>query len=392
MKKYITVLGSTGSIGCSTLAVVKLNLDKYQIFALTANTQADKLFEQCVVFKPRYAVILDKTKAKFLQDKLLNHDINTQVLSDTTDLTVVVEDPEVDIVMSAIVGSCGLLPTYSAIKANKKVLLSNKESLIAGGQLMINALKNSSATLIPVDSEHNAIFQCLEGNKTSNAFNEVSKIILTASGGPFRTMSYEDIAKVTVESALQHPNWSMGKKVTIDSSTLMNKGLEVIEAYWLFGQDLNLIDVVVHPQSIIHSMVEYVDGSVLAQLGMPDMKTPIAHALAYPNRINSGSAKLDFTKIKSLTFESPDYKRFPCLQLAFDAIISGGTMPAILNAANEVAVAAFLNKEINFYAISDTIDTAMNYFSKTDFSSIDEIIDIDSVVRDFTLNTIRKSV
>lgn len=383
----VVILGSTGSVGCSTLDVIRLNQDKYSIYALTANSQLDKLFEQCIEFKPKYAILLDKQKAKLLKENLIKHSINTIVLDDALNLNEVVAEPEVDIVMSAIVGCVGLLPTLNAIKANKKVLLANKESLIVGGKLMIDALYNSSALMIPVDSEHSAIFQCLQGNLLTQN-NIINRIILTASGGPFRTLSKDEIKHVSVADALKHPNWSMGRKITIDSSTLMNKGLEVIEAYWLFGQNLDQIDVVIHPQSIIHSMVEYIDGSVMAQLGTPDMKTPIAYALAYPQRINSGSSKLDFTTLKQLTFEEPDYNKFPCLQLAFNAIRGGVAMPAVLNAANEVAVSAFLDNKISFYSISDLIDSAMNKFSYTTFNSIEEVLELDQIVREYTTSKI----
>lgn len=391
VKKNVVILGSTGSIGTSTLEVISLNQDKYNVFALTANTNVDKLFEQCCVYKPTYAVIMDELKAGYLQDKLKAHEVNTTVLAKQSDLVAVVEDEETDIVMSAIVGSKGLLSTYSAIKANKRVLLANKESLIAGGNLIVEALKHSTAELIPVDSEHSAIFQCLEGNPDREMYR-VNRIILTASGGPFLNHSIQDLQKVTVEEALKHPNWIMGKKITIDSSTLMNKGLEVIEAYWLFGQDLDKIDVVVHPQSIIHSMVEYIDGSIIAQLGTPDMKTPIAYALSYPERIPSGSNKLDFTQLSNLTFCKPDYIKFPCLKLAFEALENGGVMPAVLNAANEVAVAAFLNKQICFYDISNTIKKAMDTISMTNCASVEDIIAIDNEVRHFVGRSIGKQI
>lgn len=386
-KQNVVILGSTGSIGSSTLEVIKLNNDKYNVFALVANSNIEKLFNQCLEYKPQYAVILDKNKADDLQYKLNNNDIGTIVFCNDIDIINLVEHSDTDIVMSAIVGSKGLLSTYAAIKANKKVLLANKESLITGGKLIIDALAQSHATLIPVDSEHNAIFQCLYGG-LDESINQVSRIILTASGGPFLDHSIHALKNVSVEEALKHPNWLMGKKITIDSSTLMNKGLEVIEAYWLFGQNLSKIDVIIHPQSIIHSMVEYEDSSILAQLGSPDMKTPIAYALAYPKRIISGSKKLDFTTISNLTFYPPDYTRFPCLQLAFNALVDGGAMPAILNAANEVAVEAFLERKIGFYGISETIKKAMYKFGAIHFNSIDEVIAIDTEVRHFAYDSL----
>ena len=295
----VAILGSTGSIGTSTLEVISHNFDKYQVVALTANKDADKLLSQCIKFNPKYAVLLDKSKASFLEAQLKKNNLRTKLLTNSEDLSYVVQLDEVDIVMSAIVGSHGLLPTYSAILAGKRVLLANKESLVAAGRLIMDALKsNPKASLIPVDSEHSAIFQSLPNDFTQNTTG-VNKIILTASGGPFREFSKAELEIVTPEMAIKHPNWSMGKKISVDSSTLMNKGLEVIEAYWLFGTGLDKIEVVVHPQSIIHSMVEYIDGSIVAQLGSPDMKTPIAYALSYPDRIVSGSSKLDFSTLSS---------------------------------------------------------------------------------------------
>ena len=380
----LVVLGSTGSIGTSTLEVVRHNLDKYQITALTANTNAHKLLSQCIEFDPQYAVLLDKSKALFLESEFKKNNLKTQLLTNIEDLSYVVQLKEVDIVMSAIVGSYGLMPTYSAILAGKKVLLANKESLVAAGRLIMDALKATpEASLIPVDSEHSAIFQSLPADYTQNTCG-VNKIILTASGGPFREYTKEQLINVTPEMAIKHPNWSMGKKISVDSSTLMNKGLEVIEAYWLFGTGLDKIEVVVHPQSIIHSMVEYIDGSIIAQLGTPDMKTPIAYAMSYPNRIVSGSAKLDFSTLSSLTFQKPDYERFPCLGLAFEALENGKSCPAVLNAANEVAVSLFLDHKISFYDINKLIKSAMQHFGTTDYSTIDEIIAIDKSVREYT--------
>ncbi|MBY0378940.1 MAG: 1-deoxy-D-xylulose-5-phosphate reductoisomerase [Burkholderiales bacterium] len=380
--KSIVILGSTGSIGVSTLEVISHNLDKYKVFALVANTNLDKLLEQCIKYIPKYAVILDKVKSMVLKDKLKLHNIATEVFNTENELINLAVHDEVDIVMSAIVGSRGLLPTYRAIKANKRVLLANKESLIAGGKLIIDALKHSRGELIPVDSEHSAVFQCLESNLQSN-MNYVNRIILTASGGPFRERDIETLKSVTVEEALKHPNWLMGRKITIDSSTLMNKGLEVIEAYWLFGQDLSKIEVIIHPQSIIHSMVEYIDGSIIAQLGTPNMQTPIAYALSYPERVISGSSKLDFTKLSNLTFYAPDYAKFPCLSLAFVAIKHGGAMPAVLNAANEIAVGAFLERKIGFCDISATISYAMDAFAIKNVDSVEGVIELDNEVRNF---------
>ena len=378
----VVILGSTGSIGCNTLNVIELHPDKYKVVALTANSNVDKLFEQCALFKPEYAILLDMVQAEYLRHKLKLNQIDTAVLDTPDDLLHVVALSHVDVVMSAIVGSAGLSPTYTAITAGKKVLLANKESLIAGGKLIQHALQNSkSAKLIPVDSEHSAIFQSLPPNFSWDNKCTVNKIILTASGGPFRTLSKEQLVNVKAEQAILHPNWTMGKKVSVDSSTLMNKGLEVIEAYWLFGLPIDKIEVVIHPQSIIHSMVEYVDSSVIAQLGTPDMKTPIAYALAYPERIASGSKNLDFTTLGQLTFEKPDYDRFPCLNLAFTALKVGGVAPAVLNAANEVAVEAYLNDQIKFYDISAINQATLDNFAHQNYNSIEEIIAIDQAAR-----------
>lgn len=385
-RKNVTILGSTGSIGCNTLDVIRLHSDKYFITALTAASNLNKLFEQCIEFKPEYAVILDQQKARTLADKLKLHHLPTKVLSGTDDLVVVATLGQVDVVMSAIVGSSGLLPTLAAVKSGKKVLLANKESLVAGGKIIKEALQsNPKASLIPVDSEHSAIFQSLPPNYS---IDEISKIILTASGGPFRGFNKEQLLRVTPEEAVLHPNWCMGRKISIDSSTLMNKGLEVIEAYWLFGLDLDKIEVVVHPQSIIHSMVEYIDNSIIAQLGTADMKTPIAYALGYPDRVNSGSKLLDFMTISSLTFEKPDYDRFPCLRLAFDALKVGGIAPAVLNAANEVAVSSFLEHKIGFYDINAVISQTLGSFTCCNYNSVEEIIEVDAKARQYAASII----
>jgi 1-deoxy-D-xylulose-5-phosphate reductoisomerase len=386
-KQNVTILGSTGSIGCNTLEVIRLHPEKYTVTALTAASNLERLFEQCAKFKPEYAVFLDKEKAKILADKIKLHDLPTKILTNINDLVIVATLEQVDLVMSAIVGSSGLLPTLAAVQAGKKVLLANKESLVAGGKIINDALKsNHKASLIPVDSEHSAIFQSLPLNYSRD---EINKIILTASGGPFRNLSREQLLTVTPEEAIKHPNWCMGRKISVDSSTLMNKGLEVIEAYWLFGLGLDKIDVIVHPQSIIHSMVEYIDSSIVAQLGTADMKTPIAYALAYPDRVDSGSGKLDFMTLSSLTFEKPDYERFPCLKLAFDALQVGGIAPAVLNAANEVAVSAFLEHRIKFYDINALISQTLANFAYQDYNSVEEIIDIDIQARKFSTSIIK---
>lgn len=377
----VVILGSTGSIGCNTLDVISRHPDLYKVTALSCNSQINKMLEQCLSYTPEYVVVLDKVAAHELEHKLKLNNIATRVLSDYSDLSFIVSLEYVDIIMSAIVGSSGLAPTLSAIIANKKVLLANKESLVAGGKIILNALQKSKSTLIPVDSEHSAIFQCLANNNHDQT--GLNKLILTASGGPFLNTITEELTKVTASQAIKHPNWSMGAKISVDSSTLMNKGLEVIEAFWLFGVDYKQIEVVIHPQSIIHSMVEYIDGSILAQLGAPDMRCPIAYALAYPKRITSGSNKLDFTSLPQLSFTRPDTKRFPCLALAYLALELGGSACAILNAANEVAVAAFLKNQISFYDINKIIEKSMDKLATMPINSIEEVLDIDRLSRDY---------
>lgn len=381
----VVILGSTGSIGCNTLAIIKHHLDKYNVYALTGFLQVDKLLEQCIEFNPKYVFIPNSDNAKYLQGKIIQQGSNTKVLYTENDLINIVIDANADIVMSAIVGSAGLKPTYAAINAGKKVLLANKESMVIAGGIINQALKHSKATLIPVDSEHSAIFQCLTQNSQNHQINGVNKIILTASGGPFLNTSKSALETITPGAALKHPNWVMGRKITIDSSTLMNKGLELIEAHWLFNMPLEQIQVLIHPQSIVHSMVEYIDGSVLAQLGTPDMKTPIAYALAYPERIETYTKKLDFATIAQLTFATPDLDKFPCLSLAIEALKLGGVQPAILNAANEIAVAAFLDQKITFYGINQLIEKTMQHFSNFTPSSIEQIIDIDRKARDYAV-------
>ena len=381
-KLLVTILGSTGSIGCNTLLVINDQIDDYQVFALTANTAVEKLLEQCIKFRPQYAIILDKVLSIYLQNELLKLNISTQVLYNKQDLIMVSTHESVDIVMSAIVGSDGLLATYYAIKANKKILLANKESLVAAGSFMINVLSCSQGQLIPVDSEHSAIFQCLEAVK--HDLTSVKKIILTASGGPFCNLDINAIKNMKAKDALQHPNWSMGQKITIDSSTLMNKGLEFIEAYWLFGQNTTLIDIIIHHQSIIHSMIEFIDGTILAQMGAANMQIPIAYALNYPDKKNTHSTRLDFSKIQQLSFGIIDFAKFPCLSLAINAIKIGGIIPTILNASNEIAVHAFLINVINFYDINYIIEYVIDNFHQALATSIDDIVAIDQEVKLFT--------
>ena len=357
----ISLLGATGSIGVSTLDVIARHPDRYSVFALTAHSQVDKLAVQCQQFNPQYAVVGDQQSASRLQTILSDSGCATEVLWGRDSLSQVASDSAVDTVMAAIVGAAGLVPTLAAVQAGKKILLANKESLVMAGGLFMQAVADSGSVLLPIDSEHDAIFQCLpEGYKSSTDSNGVKKLLLSASGGPFRGWSAEQMAAVTPDQACAHPNWSMGRKISVDSATLMNKGLELIEACWLFAMPSSNIDVVVHPQSIIHSLVQYVDGSVLAQLGNPDMRTPIAHALAWPERIEAGVADLDLFEIAHLDFEKPDVDCFPCLGIAVAAASAGKNAPAILNAANEIAVQAFLDQRIGFMQIANVVEQTLN--------------------------------
>ena len=357
--KQITILGATGSIGISTLDVIDRHSRAYNIFALTGNKKIPLLAEQCAKFNPKYAVVMDAEAAGELINLLAQNHVSTEVLVGTDALASVSSHEDVDIVMAAIVGSAGLIPTLAAANAGKKVLLANKESLVMAGNLLMQAVDKSGATLLPIDSEHNAIFQCLPRDIKNLSKGGVSKLLLSASGGPFRGWSLGEMDEVTREQACAHPNWSMGKKISVDSATLMNKGLELIEACWLFDVTYDQIDIVVHPQSIIHSLVQYVDGSVLAQMGNPDMRTPIAHALAWPKRINSGVSDLNLAEIAKLDFEEPDLVNFPCLGLAYDAARVGLDAPVVLNASNEVAVQAFLDGRIGFTQIAEVVADTM---------------------------------
>ncbi|MEZ0151883.1 MAG: 1-deoxy-D-xylulose-5-phosphate reductoisomerase [Candidatus Reddybacter sp.] len=352
----LTILGSTGSIGVSTLDVVAKHPQKFQVFALTANQRVAELAQQCEQFHPRYAVLGSEAAAEQLRSLV---DSSVEVLWGEEGLALVAAHAEAGTVMAAIVGAAGLLPTLAAVKAGKKVLLANKEVLVMAGQLFMDVVAESKATLLPIDSEHNAIFQCLPADYSGREQAGVRRLLLSASGGPFRTTPLAELAAMTPDQACAHPNWSMGRKISVDSATMMNKGLELIEASWLFAVEASDIDIVIHPQSIIHSLVEYKDGSVLAQLGNPDMRTPIAHALAWPERIDSGVSSLDLIAIASLNFEAPDEQRFPALILARAAADSRGDAPAALNAANEVAVEAFLNETIGFTRITEVVDSVM---------------------------------
>jgi 1-deoxy-D-xylulose-5-phosphate reductoisomerase len=380
--QQITILGSTGSIGTSTLDVVARHPDKFGIVALTANSQVELLFRQCHQFTPRYAVMLDEVAATQLRQRVREAGLSTDVLSGSEALEQVVALPEVDVVMAAIVGAAGLRPTLAAAHAGKRILLANKETLVMAGNVFMDAVRASGTMLLPIDSEHNAIFQALprgyDGNLSASG---VRRILLTASGGPFRNTPLNELQNVTPEQACAHPNWVMGRKISVDSASMMNKGLEVIEAHWLFNASADDIQVVVHPQSVIHSLVEYVDGSVLAQLGNPDMRTPIAYGLAYPERIDAGVAPLDLFKVATMNFVEPDIEHFPCLALAYQALRAGGTAPAILNAANEVAVAAFLDKQISFLSIPRVIETVLEALPVSAIGNLDDVLGADAQAR-----------
>ncbi len=381
--RHLTILGSTGSIGVSTLDVVTRHPDRFQIIALTANHSIEKMLEQCRLFRPRYAVMLDKTSGEKLQIAIREAGIATEVMWGVESLEKVASLPEGDTVMAAIVGAAGIRPTFAAARAGKQVLLANKETLVMAGRIFMDVVKQHHATLLPIDSEHNAIFQSLPHHFTGDlAAVGVRRILLTASGGPFRQSSLASLEQVTPEQACAHPNWVMGQKISVDSATMMNKGLEVIEAHWLFNAAPEKIQVVIHPQSVIHSMVEYVDGSVLAQLGNPDMRTPIAHALGLPDRIETGVAPLDMFKIGRLDFEAPDFKRFPCLGLAYQALAAGGSTPAILNAANEVAVESFLKRRMPFTAIPVMIEKVMQSVSRKDIATLEDVLEADREARE----------
>lgn len=381
MAKNISILGSTGSIGTQTLDVVR-EIGGINVKAITANNNIELLEKQIREFNPDIAAVMNEEMAEKLKERV--KDCGTKILSGIDGLIEAAVYKESDTVVTSVVGNIGIVPTFEAIKAGKNIALANKETLVSAGKLIINAVKKYSVKLYPVDSEHSAIFQCLRGNED----NKIRRILLTASGGPFRGRKREELLNVRAEDALKHPNWSMGKKVTIDSASLMNKGLEVIEAKWLFGVDVEDIEVLIHPQSIVHSAVEYEDGAVIAQMGEPDMKVPIQYALTYPKRVKNSFPKIDFAQRNSLTFEKPDMDTFKCLSLAYRAIKTGGTMPTVMNGANEMAVAAFLENKIGFLDIADIIEkTMMSYNVKYDYA-VEDLVEADKWARNFSNNLI----
>ena len=394
MTKRVAVLGSTGSIGVNTLDVIRAHPDRFNVAALTAGKQIDRLAEQCIEFKPAIAVVSEADDAKRLEALLRQKNIATQVMHGPSSLVAAVTDSDCDTVMAAIVGAAGLVPALAAAKAGKRVLLANKEALVMSGNLFMHAISAGGGELLPIDSEHNAIFQCLPNNFTKesslqNAYLGVEELWLTASGGPFRNTPLEQLSNITPEQACAHPNWVMGRKISVDSATMMNKGLEVIEAFWLFGLPLEKIKVLIHPQSVVHSMVRYRDGSVLAQMGQPDMRTPIAYGLAWPERIAAGVPSLSLTQLANLSFSEPDLSRFPCLSLAFAAANTGGTAPTVLNAANEIAVAAFLDEGLPYLQIPVVVEKTLNAIAIEGADSLDTILHVDAQARKVTRELIQ---
>lgn len=380
--KGLCILGATGSVGLSTLDVASRHPNKYKIIALSAHSQVERLAEQCQQYLPEYAVMVNEAAAAKLSSILKSNNCPVKVLSGVAGLETIASLEQVDFVMAAIVGAAGLKPTLAAARAGKRILLANKEALVMSGSLFMDEVKKNNAELLPIDSEHNAIFQCMPSDYEKGLEESgITKILLTGSGGPFRTKSVNELSNVTPDEACAHPNWSMGRKISVDSATMMNKGLEIIEACWLFNTTPDQIQVVVHPQSVVHSMVQYSDGSVLAQLGQPDMRTPIAHCLAWPERIEAGVASLNLFDVAKLEFEKPDYERFPCLRLAEEAIRAGGTAPAILNAANEVAVASFLDNQLKFTDIAYIVEQTLKTIPSRPVLSLNEILEDDETAR-----------
>jgi 1-deoxy-D-xylulose-5-phosphate reductoisomerase len=382
--RQVAILGSTGSIGVNTLDVIRAHPDRFKVVALTAATQIERLAAQCLEFNPRIAVVSDAQGAAQLSRLLQAKQSSTQVLYGPQALVTAVTESGCDTVMAAIVGAAGLMPTLAAAKAGKRVLLANKEALVMSGNLFMQAMKEGGGELLPIDSEHNAIFQCLPDRFTQSPSDHlgVEELWLTASGGPFRDLPVSSLSEITPEQACAHPNWVMGRKISVDSATMMNKGLEVIEAFWLFGLPLDKIKVLIHPQSVVHSMVRYRDGSVLAQMGQPDMRTPIAYGLAWPERIDAGVSQLNLTQLASLSFSEPNISQFPCLNLAFSAARVGGTAPTVLNAANEIAVAAFLDSGLPYLKIPQVVEHALDVVAPLEADSLDTILQVDAKARD----------
>ena len=375
-RQTVSVLGATGSVGCNTLDVIERHPDRFDLFAISGHRNLDRLAEQALRFRPRYVVVPDDAGRTRLLEHLSGRGID--VLVGESALADVAAHPDVDTVMAAIVGSAGLSSSLAAARAGKRLLLANKESLVVAGHLLMAAVAESGAELLPIDSEHNAIFQCMPSDHRRQG---IASVLLTASGGPLREWSTDQLAGVTPEQAVAHPNWSMGRKISVDSASLMNKGLELIEACWLFDLTPDRIEVVIHPQSVIHSMVRYLDGSVIAQMGTPDMRTPIAYGLGYPDRIDSGADPLAFDPTLQLTFDTPDRDRFPCLRLAEEAIADGGTLPAVLNAANEITVAAFLDRRLSFPGIARINETVMNEMGVEPVESVEQLLSVDARAR-----------
>ena len=391
--KNVTILGSTGSIGVSTLDVIARHPDRFRVFALSASLRVEELAVQCEKFRPRFAAVPDMARGEALRERLKATGCGTEVRAGDNALAEIAAHADTDVVMAAIVGAAGLPSSLAAARAGKTVLLANKEALVMAGRIFMNAVRDNGATLLPIDSEHNAIFQSLPRHFGDGLANVgVRKIILTASGGPFRTRAISELASVTPDQACAHPNWVMGRKISVDSATMMNKGLEVIEAHWLFNAPAAMIEVVVHPQSIVHSMVEYLDGSVIAQLGNPDMRTPIAYGLGYPDRLEAGVSALDLVKAGKLEFIKMDTERFPCVRLAYDALSLGGVAPAVLNAANEVAVDAFLNGNLPFTEIPRVIEDVLNNAKITSAATLVDILVADSTARVAARERIARSV
>lgn len=394
--RNVVILGSTGSIGCNTLSVLAEHPDKYQVLALTAATQTDKLLQQCLAVKPRYAAMLNEQAARQLKQQLELAGSDTEVLSGAKALAELAAHSDADIIVAAIVGAAGLLPTLAAVEQGKTILLANKEALVMSGELFIEKVKQHNATLLPVDSEHNAIFQCLPYALQQHTHDQrlqqfgISKLLLTGSGGPFLNTPLEQFPQITPAQAVAHPNWAMGQKISVDSATMMNKGLEFIEARWLFNCVPNDIEVVIHPQSIIHSMVQYTDGSVLAQLGQPDMRTPIAHALAFPERIFSPVKPLNFMELSAFTFAQPEAARYPNLFLAIAACKAGQGATTALNAANEIAVEAFLNKRLAFTEIATLNEQILERFMTSKVQTLEDILALDQQARDLAHQQLRK--